>query len=116
MLPAIADPLQPEPAEDPFEAALEACCAALVTVQRLAASASLSSSTSGNGSAEDTRPDGSSSLRETIGSLRWAIDSLRSAYNPGPHAPIVGFVLGADAGPSGTVASLNGQSRPRRTA
>ncbi len=101
---------------DHVEAALEACCAALITVQLLGASASMTDASAGGGGAGAASSYERSSLRETITSLQCAIDHLRSALNPQPHPPILGFVLRAPAEPSGTAASLSTQSRPRRTA
>ncbi len=97
------------PALDRIEAALEASCGALVTLESI-------NSEGGDGSDD---PDG---LRTHVGmairSLRNVIEELRLAQNNGACALAIGFVLNAN----GRVPHFDplrpdpAQSKPRRTA
>lgn len=114
MLHAIPNLSEPEPVFDPYEAALEASCAALITLQLTSTTAASSSVLA----ERDPRhsPQVSKALCETIASLRRAIEELRCAQNEGRSPVVMGFVLGAGAEDYATVAALRTQSRPRRTA
>jgi hypothetical protein len=94
------------PALDRIEAALEASCGALITLESLGCGA-----TDGVG---DTN-----GLQEHIGrairALRTTIDELRAAQSDGAGALALGFVLKGPAGVRGAGPPA-GQSKPRRTA
>jgi hypothetical protein len=98
------------PALDRIEAALEASCGALVTLESIPSDAV-------DGSDD---PDG---MRGHVGlairSLRGAIEELRLAQNNGAYALAIGFVLQGNGRAPGDVAPPPrdpGQSKPRRTA
>jgi hypothetical protein len=95
------------PALDRIEAALEASCGALVTL-------------------ESIKPGPADGLRDAdrmqahvglaIASLRGAIEELRLAQSNGSSALAVGFVLKGNGRPRRGVTAGPGQSNPRRTA
>jgi hypothetical protein len=95
------------PALDRVEAALEASCAALVTLESI------------NPGAADGTSDIDATQRHVglaISALRDAIEELRLAQSDGSSALAIGFVLkGRDRAPRGSTAD-SGQSNPRRTA
>ncbi len=102
------------PALDRIEAALEASCAALVTLESI-------NSVAGDGSDNGDSMGGHIGL--AIGSLRNVIEELRLAQNNGACALAIGFVLkGNGRVPRALDPRLDplppdpGQSRPRRTA
>lgn len=95
------------PALDRIEAALEASCGALITLESLNCRAT--------GSTDEA--DG---MQEHIGqatrSLREAIESLRAAQSDGADALALGFVLKLDGSAAPVSWREAGQSNPRRTA
>ncbi len=91
---------------DHYEAALEASCETLVTMEAIRAWAMSRSAEAGHIVEQTTR---------AIRSQRQAIAELRLARDE-PRKTIFGFVLGAAAAGSGSVAPLSSQSKPRRTA
>jgi hypothetical protein len=95
------------PALDRIEAALEASCGALVTLESI------------NAGAVDGLHDIDGTQRHlglAIGSLREAIEELRLAQSKGSSALAIGFVLkGNDRAPGGAQPDPD-QSKPRRTA
>jgi hypothetical protein len=95
------------PALDRIEAALEASCGALVTLESIKP-----------GPADDLRGiDGTHGhLRLAIGSLREAIEELRLAQSKGSSALASGFVLEGNGRAPRGVQPDPGQSKPRRTA
>ena len=92
------------PALDGIEAALEASCGALITLESL-----------GRGA---TRPAGKADgmqepIAQAMRSLKQAIESLRAARTDGTGALALGFVLKRDGSAAWGEAH---QSKPRRTA
>jgi hypothetical protein len=114
MLRAIPDPSESEPVFAPYEAALEASCAALITLQLISTRDASSSVIAGLDHGQS--PQVSNALCETITSLRRAIKELRGARDERRSPVFMGFVLGAGFEDYATVAALRTQSRPRRTA
>ena len=114
MLHAIPNLSESEPVFDPYEAALEASCAALITLELISTRAASSSVIAGLDRGQS--PQVSKALCETITSLRRAIKELRCAQNERRSPVVMGFVLGAGVEDYATVAALRTQSRPRRTA
>ena len=94
-------------ADDHYQAALEASCDTLITLQLLRASATGSSAEVG---------DVEGQITLAIRSQRRAIAELRLAKTEPGNTPVIGFVTGADVPDSTSVAALSTQSRPRRTA
>jgi hypothetical protein len=91
------------PILDHIEAALEASCGALITLQSIDLSAARDS-------------DGlHGHIADAIFSLRHAIDELRSAQSRGASGLALGFVLARTRRGSGEDSDPD-QSRPRRTA
>ena len=98
------------PALDQIEAALEATCGALVTLE----------SVKSNLPDDSNDPDGMRShLGLAMASLRHVIEELRLAENNGAYALAIGFVLNGRRRASPRVDALPpnpNQSRPRRMA
>jgi hypothetical protein len=95
------------PALDRVEAALEASCGALVTLESISPRAA-----DGAGGTDTTQRH----LGRAISALRDAIEELRLAQSNGSSAPAMGFVLeGSRRAPPGGKRAF-GQSSPRRTA
>lgn len=111
---AITDLLEPRSNLAYCETAFEASCGALLALQLISASATGSSATAR--AAEVQRSRAIKSLRTTINSLRGAIEEIRASQSGGTNTPIVGFVLGTDAGHKPIACPERAQSRPRRTA
>ena len=95
------------PALDRIEAALEASCGALVTLESI------------NPGAADALRD-VDGMRGHVGlairSLRRAIEELRLAQSNGSSALAIGFVLKGNGRAPRDVETDPGQSKPRRTA
>jgi hypothetical protein len=92
--------------DDHYEAAIEASCDALITLQLIRASATSSSDQIADIEGQITRAI--QSLQRTVAELRLAQAERRSAF-------VIDFVLGTDVGDCG-VESGRTQSTPRRTA
>jgi len=95
------------PALDRIEAALEASCGALVTLESI-----------NPGAADDlTGVEGMQRhVGQAISYLRDAIEELRLAQSNGSSAIAIGFVLKGNSREPDGVKSDPGQSKPRRTA
>jgi len=96
------------PALDRIEAALEASCGALVTLESI------------NPGAADDDLSGPAGMQRHLGqaitNLRDAIQELRLAQSNGSSALAIGFVLNGNSREPDGVKSDAGQSNPRRTA
>lgn len=95
------------PALDRIEAALEASCGALVTLESLNLGAA-------DGLSDLDGMQGHVGL--AITSLRDAIQELRLAQSNGSSVLAIGFVLKGNSREPGPVKPGTGQSKPRRTA
>lgn len=91
------------PVLDHVEAALEASCGALITLQRI--DADLADRIGPN--------DIQRHVARAVQSLRGAIEELRRAHGTGANALALGFVLEGERRAS---AADSAQSKPRRTA
>lgn len=100
----MTDPPEFQVPVDHVEAALEASCDALITLQLIHASAMSPSAEVGD--IEDQ-------ITQAIRSQRHVIAELRLLRNEG-NSPILGFVLRTDVADAGNVAPP--QPKPRRTA
>jgi hypothetical protein len=95
------------PALDHIEAALEASCGALITLQSI------------RGAPTDRTYDADgmhAHVAQAVVSLREAIEELRSAQSSGTSGLALGFVLSRNRHAPAGAQSAGGQSRPRRTA
>jgi hypothetical protein len=104
---AMTDPPESRTAVDHYEAALEASCDALITLQLIHASA-----TSSLAEIEDVEGQ----ITRAIKTLQRATAELRLARTERRNKLISGFVVETYTGDSGGVASVLAQSKPRRTA
>jgi len=95
------------PALDHIEAALDASCGALITLQ------------STRGAPTDRTYDADrmhAHVAQAVDSLREAIEELRSAQSRGMSGLALGFVLKRNRHAPAGAQSAGGQSKPRRTA
>ncbi len=99
---------------DHYEAALEASCDALITLQLI--SASTASSCAEGEQLQGETPRALKPPHRTIKALRHAIEELRLAQNVARNALALGFVVGTDAANWAPTESPGTQSKPRRTA
>ena len=95
------------PTLDRIEAALEASCGALITLESLNCPASAR-----EGEADAVQHH----IEQAIGSLRKAIESLRAAQSDGADALAFGFVFQRERPDASGSWPEAGQSKPRRTA